>query len=157
MDCWNPHPELFQRFRDALGVTNTAFADDHIEVVCWRELFITMLTNGSPAEAVGALGLGTETIVQRIYAPFVDAINHIETLAARDSVFFPLHTTVDDHHQATLKAVAAAFADTPQGRADLAKGMHKALTLRDSVWNWFYQRALDPQQARSQEQGRRIL
>lgn len=152
-----PHPELFKRFRDALGVTNTAFADDHIEVVCWRELFITMLTTGSPAEAVGALGLGTETIVQRIYEPFVDAINHIETLTARDSVFFPLHTTVDDHHQATLKAVAAAFADTPQGRADLAKGMHKALTLRDSVWNWFYQRALDPQQATSQEQERRIL
>ena len=116
-----------------------------------------MLTTGSPAEAVGALGLGTETIVQRIYEPFVDAINHIETLTARDSVFFPLHTTVDDHPQATLKAVAAAFADTPQGRADLAKGMHKALTLRDSVWNWFYQRALDPQQATSQEQERRIL
>lgn len=144
-----PHPELFKRFRDALDVTNTAFADDHIEVVCWRELFITMLTSGSPAEAVGALGLGTETIVQSIYEPFVDAIDHIETLSARDSVFFPLHTAVDDHHQATLKAIAAAFADTPPGRADLAKGMHKALTLRDSVWNWFYQRALDPQQARS--------
>ena len=151
-----PHPELFKRFRDAVDVTNTAFADDHIEVVCWRELFITMLTSGSPAEAVGALGLGTETIVQSIYEPFVDAIDHIETLSARDSVFFPLHTAVDDHHQATLKAIAAAFADTPPGRADLEKGMHKALTLRDSVWNWFYQRALDPQQTRSQESTRRI-
>lgn len=152
-----PHPELFKRFRDALGVTNTAFADDHIEVVCWRELFITMLTSGSPAEAVGALGLGTETIVQSIYGHFVDAIKHMETLTSRDSVFFPLHTAVDDHHQATLKAIAAAFADAPAERADLAKGMHKALTLRDSVWNWFYQRALDPEQARSQEQARRML
>lgn len=136
-----PHPQLFQRFRRALGVVNTDAADDHIEVVCWRELFLSILTNGSPAEALGALGLGTETIVQTIYQPFVDAIERIGTLSPEDAVFFPLHTAVDDHHQATLKAIATDFAATPQGRADLAKGMHKALALRDAFWGWLHERA----------------
>ena len=139
-----PHPELFQRFRRALGVENTAVEDDHIEVLCWREMFMATLTNGSPAEAVGALGLGTETIVQTLYQPFVTAINGLGAIQARDAVFFPLHTAVDDHHQATLKQVAAAYAVDPQGRADLAKGMVKALSLRDAFWNWLHQRALDP-------------
>lgn len=136
-----PHPQLFQRFRRALGVVNTDASDDHIEVVCWRELFLSILTHGSPAEALGALGLGTETIVQTIYQPFVDAIERLGTLAPEDAVFFPLHTAVDDHHQATLKAIATDFAATAQGRADLAKGMHKALALRDAFWGWLHERA----------------
>jgi CRP-like cAMP-binding protein len=136
-----PHPQLFQRFRLALGVVNTDAAYDHIEVVCWRELFLSILTHGSPAEALGALGLGTEAIVQTIYQPFVDAIERLGTLEPQDAVFFPLHTAVDDHHQATLKAIAIDFAATPQGRADLAKGMRKALALRDSFWGWLHERA----------------
>lgn len=139
-----PHPLLFQRFRHALGVDNTDASDDHIEVVCWRELFLSILINGSPAEALGALGLGTETIVQSLYQPFVTAIERLGSLAPEDTVFFPLHTAVDDHHQATLRAIASDFATTPEGRADLAKGMHKALALRDSFWCWLHERATAP-------------
>lgn len=83
------HPELFQRFRQALGVSNIDAADDHMEVVCWRELFLSVLTHGSPAEALGALGLGTETIVQSLYSSFVVAIQRLGTLAPQDAVFFP--------------------------------------------------------------------
>ena len=80
---------------------------------------------------------------------FQTAINGLGAIEARDAVFFPLHTAVDDHHQATLKQVAAAYAVDPQGRADLAKGMVKALSLRDAFWNWPHQRALDPEASRS--------
>ena len=137
-----PHPELFKRFRHAIGVGNIAAADDHIEVVCWREQFLAILNTGSAAEALGALGLGTETIVQTIYQPFVAAINKLGSLQPKDAVFFPLHTAVDDHHQATLKAIASDFAATAAGRADLAKGMRKALALRDSFWSWLHERAM---------------
>jgi pyrroloquinoline quinone (PQQ) biosynthesis protein C len=137
-----PHPELFLRFCRALGVGDSALQGDHIEVVCWRESFLAVLTSGSPAEAIGALGLGTETIVRSIYRPFVTAIERLGTLAPADAVFFPLHTAVDDHHQATLRTIAIDFAATPQGRADLRKGMRKALALRDSFWGWLHQRAL---------------
>jgi pyrroloquinoline quinone (PQQ) biosynthesis protein C len=136
-----PHPVLFKRFRNSIGVNNTAMQDDHIEVVCWREQFLAIMNTGSAAEALGALGLGTETIVQTIYQPFVDAIQKVGTIKPEDAVFFPLHTAVDDHHQATLKSIATDFAATPAGRADLAKGMFKALALRDSFWSWLYARA----------------
>jgi pyrroloquinoline quinone (PQQ) biosynthesis protein C len=101
-----PHPELFKRFRNAIGVDDSTAEDDHIEVVCWREQFLAILNTGSAAEALGALGLGTETIVQTIYRPFVAAINQLDSLKPDDAVFFPLHTAVDDHHQATLKIKA---------------------------------------------------
>jgi pyrroloquinoline quinone (PQQ) biosynthesis protein C len=139
-----PHPELFRRFRRALGVGDDDQQPEAIEVVCWREQFLAILTSGSAAEALGALGLGTETIVQTIYQPFVSAIDRIG-MEPRDSVFFPLHTAVDDHHQATLRDIAIDLAATEQGRLDLAKGMEKALALRCSFWSWLHQRALQPQ------------
>jgi pyrroloquinoline quinone (PQQ) biosynthesis protein C len=108
------HPELFKRFRNAIGVGDSAADHDHIEVVCWREQFLAILNTGSAAEALGALGLGTETIVQTIYQPFVAAINQLGSLKPEDAVFFPLHTAVDDHHQATLKAIRLPAISLPQ-------------------------------------------
>jgi pyrroloquinoline quinone (PQQ) biosynthesis protein C len=139
-----PHPELFRRFRRALGVLDDDASPEAIEMICWREQFLVILSNGSAAEALGALGLGTETIVQTIYQPFVEAIGRIG-MHPRDSVFFPLHTAVDDHHQATLRDIAIDLAATEQGRLDLAKGMQKALALRCSFWSWLHQRALQPE------------
>jgi hypothetical protein len=58
-----PHPELFRRFRRAVGVLDDDSRPEAIEVVCWREQFLAILNSGTAAEALGALGLGTETIV----------------------------------------------------------------------------------------------
>ena len=66
-----PHPELFRRFRRALGVPDGAPAAEPLEVVAWRELLLSVLSHGSAAEAVGALGLGTEGIVPALYPTFV--------------------------------------------------------------------------------------
>lgn len=137
-----PHPKLFQRFRRALGVMDSAIEEDPMEVVCWREMFLSVL-GGSPAEAIGALGLGTEGVVRDMYKPFVQALERMEDLDPKDIVFFPLHTAVDDHHQATLLDIARYYAKTPESRRDLAKGMRKALALRASFWDWMYERAME--------------
>lgn len=139
-----PHPSLFQRFRMALGMEQEAGEDEHIEVICWREMFLSVLTHGSPAEAVGALGLGTENIVRSLYGPLVQAIESAAHIPPRDAVFFPLHTAVDDHHQAALANIASDLAKTPENRSDLSIGMHKALALRAEFWSWLHKRALDP-------------
>lgn len=136
-----PHPQLFRRFREAVGVTGYDPGAEAIELVCRRESFLTTLTHGSAAEALGALGLGTENIVSTIYVPFVKAIAQTD-LQPHDTVFFPLHTAVDDHHQEALEEISLAFAATPGGKGDLRRGMIKALSLRSSFWDWLYARAL---------------
>jgi len=140
------HPLLFQRFADAMGVSRER-ATEADQVVCWRELFLQLLSSGSPAEALGALGLGTENIVRTIYGPFVEAIGRLGELSPRDTVFFPLHTTVDDHHQATLQAISGDFAQSDEGRAGLRRGMLKALQLRTAFWDWLHERAMNPARA----------
>lgn len=137
-----PHPELFRRFRRALGVPDGDPAAEPLEVVAWRELLLSVLSHGSAAEAVGALGLGTEGIVPALYPTFVQALQRLGDVAPRDGVFFALHTLVDDHHQATLHSQACKLATTAKGRHELALGMTKALALRDAFWSWLHQRAL---------------
>jgi pyrroloquinoline quinone (PQQ) biosynthesis protein C len=139
-----PHPLLFERFRDALGGRGEPGVEAD-QVVCWRELFLVLLASGSPAEAVGALGLGTEHIVKTIYTPFTAALARLGELAPRDTVFFPLHVVVDDDHGESLHAIAADFAARPEGRVQLRRGMLKALQLRSAFWDWLHERALAPE------------
>jgi pyrroloquinoline quinone (PQQ) biosynthesis protein C len=138
-----PHPQLFRRFRSALGLTETTPQQVDLEVVCWREMLLSTLMHGSTAEAIGAIGLGTETIVSECYRPIVQALSSLDNLSAHDTVFFSLHTLVDDAHQETLLDIAATFAQTPEGRRDLQKGMRKALSLRLAFWDWLHGRALN--------------
>ena len=141
-----PHPELFARFARSMGINPDA-SEEHTMVQVWREMFLSTLTNGSPAEAVGALGLGTENIVSTIYMPFVAACARIGTIDPRDSVFFTLHTAIDDDHQETLQRIAADYATTEQGRSDLRRGMLKALVCRAAFWDWMLSRASSPELA----------
>ena len=141
-----PHPDLFKRFCDALGVELSSVEEDQLEVVCWREMFLDVLGEGTPAQAVGALGLGTEGVVSTMYQHFLPALEKVE-LDPRAAVFFPLHAMVDDHHQETLLQIARDYAGTPAGRRDLRRGMRKALFLRAGFWDWMYRRALQPTQA----------
>jgi pyrroloquinoline quinone (PQQ) biosynthesis protein C len=141
-----PHPALFHRFCQAVGARRSQSDGTADQVVVWREMLLSVLGHGSPAEAVGALGLGTEGIVREIYAPITRAIQRLE-LAPRDTVFFPLHTVVDDEHRATLLSIATSYAR--RGHPDLRRGMLKALQLRSAFWDWLHARALDP--ARAQE------
>ena len=142
-----PHPQLFRRFAEAMGAS-TEVDQEADQVVCWREMFLEVLRNGSAAEAVGALGLGTENIVSTIYKPFVRAIEMTD-INPRDSVFFVLHTAIDDDHQEVLQQIATSFAHTGQGRSDLRRGMLKALQCRASFWDWLLERAENPWQAKS--------
>ncbi len=137
------HPELFERFARALGVSPEDRAPAE-EVVCWREMFYQVLVAFSPAQAIGALGLGTEWIVGSIYEPFAAAVRRHPGLSGRAAVFFPLHTAVDEQHQATLRAIAVEMSRRPDYRIDLRRGMTKALNLRANYWDWLQDRVPRP-------------
>lgn len=141
-----PHPVLFRRFCQAIGARRAQVDGNADQVVIWRDMLLNVLGHGSPAEAIGALGLGTEGIVRAIYAPITQAVQRLN-LQPQDTVFFPLHTLVDDDHQATLLAIAKFYAR--RAHPDLRRGMLKALQLRSVFWDWLYACALDP--ARAQE------
>jgi len=129
-----PHPILFRRFQKAIGVNLDAAPG--IEVEIWRESFLQLIQHGSPAEAVGAIGLGTESIVKHLYRPIIQAIQKHTQLQLHDYVFFPLHTEVDDEHGKILLRIAEEMIQAdPTHAYQLRKGMLKALQLRAAFWD----------------------
>jgi pyrroloquinoline quinone (PQQ) biosynthesis protein C len=118
-------------------------------VICWRDLFTSILTQEQPAEAVGAFGLGTEHIVSPIYQHIIRALAYTPELSARDTCFFVLHIAVDDHHKEALEHIACDYAVTEEGRIALRRGMLKALNLRSCFWDGMLIRAQNPQAYRT--------
>ena len=137
-----PHPQLFRRFQDCVGVDkNTA---PGIEVEIWRESFFSLVQNSSVAEAVGAIGLGTETIVKHIYKYIIEAIQNHTDLSLEQYVFFPLHTEVDDEHGLVLLEIANQMSkQDKRSENDLRKGMLKALNLRAAFCDDMMLRAIN--------------
>lgn len=135
-----PHPKLFKRFQVAIGVDTSAQPD--IEVDIWRDSFLALMQGGSAVSAVGAIGLGTESIVKYIYRDIIKAIEKHTNLSLEDYVFFPLHTEVDDEHGLILLDIAEKMASqSPEEERELRKGMLKALNLRAAYWDGMYIRA----------------
>jgi len=136
-----PHPKLFKRFQVAMGVDLSAQPD--IEVDIWRDSFLALMQGGSAVSAVGAIGLGTESIVKYIYKDIITAIEKYTNLSIEDYVFFPLHTEVDDEHGLILLDIAQKMAlQSPEDERELRKGMLKALNLRAAYWDGMYNRAM---------------
>jgi pyrroloquinoline quinone (PQQ) biosynthesis protein C len=139
-----PHPVLFRRFLEALGM-DEPWLSAHPpcdEAVIWARTFQQCCSAGGPAQAVGALGLGTELIVPRIYEPILRAIIRHLDLSPRERVFFDLHTTVDDAHGEVLLDIAADLAERAEHRAPLRLGMQMALHLRAAFFDAMHRRAL---------------
>lgn len=124
-----PHPEMFAHFRKAIGAD--AVSDTGEIAHIWKELFVSQLTQANAAEALGALGLGTESIVKHFYRPLIRAIRNHTDLDRRDYVFFELHAELDDEHGELMLEIAAELIEQDPANAEaMRRGMQKALGLR---------------------------
>ena len=118
-----PHPELFRRFCRAAGAAGEE-PEEASEVACWRQMFLGVLSEGA-GQAIGALGLGTEEVVEPIYRQLLPALARAG-IEGSDAAFFHVHTVVDDQHGEILREIARSFSETPAGRLALETGMKKA-------------------------------
>jgi hypothetical protein len=101
-----------------------------------------MISNGSAAEAIGAIGIGTESVVKFMYKHLTNAIQKHTSLTKEEYVFFELHSEIDDEHGELMLQIASdLLKENPDNYFDLRKGMLKALNLRAMFWENMYNRA----------------
>jgi pyrroloquinoline quinone (PQQ) biosynthesis protein C len=129
-----PHPELFRRFQESLGVDPHSQVVRDSPVARWREGVLRILLGDHPAAAVGAIGFGTEFVVARMYARVLEAVDRFGGIGPEGRSFLVLHSLIDDGHSASLLELAARFAGDEEGRQALARGMRGALDLRAAFW-----------------------
>lgn len=135
------HPALFRRFQEAIGADMQAEIGEEVQI--WRDAFLNLIENSSCSSAIGAIGLGTESVVKYIYRHLIEAIEKHTDLTLFDYVFFPLHTEVDDEHGLILLSIAEELSSQSEtATVDLRNGMLHALNIRASFWDSMMERAL---------------
>jgi quercetin dioxygenase-like cupin family protein/pyrroloquinoline quinone (PQQ) biosynthesis protein C len=123
------HAEIFRRFlRDGLSVDdrNIEFLDGTRFFV--RE-FLDFCREAHPAAASAFLSLGTEGIVPRMYAVFLDGLRKAGVVEEH-LAFFRIHMECDDAHAETLEHIMASYATMPDWLAVCQQAMDYALNLR---------------------------
>ena len=134
------HPELFKRFKLSLDIDPESEICEAVEM--WREMFLNVLYNGSEAEVIGAIGIGTESIVKHIYKHITLGIQTHTNLQKYDYVFFELHSEIDDAHGEIMIQIAKEMVKkNPNDYYAIRKGMLKALNLRVMFWDMMYERS----------------
>jgi len=132
-----PHPVLYQRFLNAVGINDAfrkkiSFCD---EALIWRRMFLNICSTGGAAQALGAMGLGTENIVKYVYRHIIKAVDKHLDVSREERVFFDLHAAVDDEHGEVIDNIAATYAQFRRNREPLRNGMLMALNARAAFFD----------------------
>jgi pyrroloquinoline quinone (PQQ) biosynthesis protein C len=136
-----PHPQLYMQYLRAMKID--LYAPPCVEVVTWRESFLNYLQTASEPEIIGAIGLGTESVVKHLYPYIIKAIKSYTSLTPADYVFFPLHTEVDDAHgKVILQITEEIIANDEKQFEGVRNGMLTALELRANFWKAMKKRAV---------------
>jgi pyrroloquinoline quinone (PQQ) biosynthesis protein C len=139
-----PHAHLFRRFRRAAGVT-AAYEARHEPcgtVRAWQEQFLLLCRSRPVGFGVGALGIGTERVVARIYGALHQAVVEHTNLTPEDYEFLTVHISCDDGHGEHMREISVELAEDPAQREGLRFGVHAALAQRGLFWDAMLARAL---------------
>lgn len=131
------HPELINRLSDVLSIDQQEEDSDALaEVINWRDDFISLLRDGTFAQAIGAMGPGSEALFPDLYRQLRACC---ETLGLAQ--LLPMNC--DEKHANLFIELAKESAENPALRSDLRMGALRALALRAAFFDFMHQRALD--------------
>ncbi len=137
-----PHANLFRRFQEALGVD----ADYRkTETQCqtgllWSKQFL-QLCEMNECAGVGAIGIGTELIVSRIYNQILEGLKTHSDLTLTQHVFFDLHCECDEEHAAQIALITEDLAQNSMACDQIEYGVKMAINMRVIFWDKMQERA----------------
>ncbi len=137
-----PHSLLYQRFQQALGVDAryVKTAQRCVASESWGRQFLD-LCQANECVGVGAIGIGTELIVSRIYDQILGGLKRHSSLSISERVFFDLHAHCDEAHAAQLLTIAKELAVDSASCEQIEYGAKKAIELRAAFWDEMLVRA----------------
>jgi pyrroloquinoline-quinone synthase len=140
-DVAQPHPLLFQRFLRAIGSSSHGVCgpDTHAATRVWIQTMLD-LCRGPAAQAVGALGIASEGVVQPLYERILTAVGRAwPELSAYQRAFFELHVIADDGHAEELRRIGLDLLKNREtAPQEMACGVIKAIEVRASFFDAMY-------------------
>ena len=137
-----PHTNLFRRFQEALGI-DASYRKNAKQcqiIPLWGQQFL-QLCKMNECVGVGAIGIGTELIVSRIYKQILEGLKTYSNLTMTQRVFFDLHSQCDEKHAAQVLLIAKELAQDHTSCEQIEYGARMAIKLRIAFWDKMLERA----------------
>lgn len=137
-----PHTSLYRRFQEALGIDADYRKTAHRSQtsLSWSRQFL-QICKMNECVGVGAIGIGTELIVSRIYDQILEGLEAHTNLTMTQRVFFDLHSKCDEEHSAQLLLIAEDLAQDRTACEQIEYGTRKAIDMRVAFWDKMLERA----------------
>lgn len=136
-----PHTNLFRRFQEALGIdADYRKTAQHCQIIPWGEQFL-QLCKMNEYVGVGAIGIGTELIVSRIYKQILEGLKTYSRLTMTQRVFFDLHSQCDEKHAAQVLLITKELAQDHTACEQIEYGARMAINMRIAFWDKMLERA----------------
>lgn len=134
-----PHRELFRRFAVQVGAADVGaggLSESCLTVRIWTHLFLEKCASDPVEIGIGAIGLGTESIVPLIYPKLLQAVDRLEVANPEEArLFFALHVGADEDHGTAFARIASSHAASEDGREALRFGAISSLNLRHAFYD----------------------
>lgn len=138
-----PHTVLYRRFQEAIGVDlGNLEATSECPGLIWSQQFLA-LCDSNECTGAGAIGIGTEFIVSRIFGQILDGLKVHSNLTMEQRVFFDLHSDCDEKHAADVLTITEDLAQDRASCADIEHGARMAIHMRKEFWDNMLRRARD--------------
>lgn len=136
-----PHTRLYRRFQEALGLdVDSIEPTSQCPGLVWSQQFLE-LCETDECVGIGAIGMGTELIVSRIYDQILEGLKMHSDLTATERVFFDLHCECDDKHAAEILSITEDLSQDQANCERVEHGIRSALRLRAEFWDRMLERA----------------
>ena len=136
-----PHSRLYRRFQEALGLDPDKFKPTpQCPGQRWSNDFLALCETDECVGA-GAIGIGTELIVSKIFQQILDGLKAHSNLTITQRVFFDLHTVCDEKHATEMTSITEDLAIDRASCEAIQHGVKTAITLRARFWDRLMDRA----------------
>ena len=136
-----PHSLLYRRFQEALGVDPDRFKPTpQCPGQRWSDEFLALCRTNECVGA-GAIGIGTELIVSKVFQQILDGLKGHSRLTVTQRVFFDLHTVCDEKHAAEMTSITEDLAIDSVSCDAIEHGVRTAIALRARFWDRLMDRA----------------
>ncbi len=153
--CNLPHPELFIRFGEGLGLQRDQMTEGRPlpATAALIEGFERSTKGQSFIEGAAAINLAAEGQVPGAFGPFARAMEKHYGLTREQVAFWDVHEIADREHSDIGDHIVVRFATTPEGQANVRRAVEEALEL---WWRFFdgIEQALAARSAADERLGR---
>jgi len=134
--CNLPHPELFIKFGEALGLDRSEMTEgkplpETAALIDWFEL---ASQNRSFIEAAAAINLAAEGQVPGAFGPMARALEKHYRLATEDVAFWDIHEIADADHSDVGDHIVVQHANTDELRQQVRDALDRSL---EAWWLFF--------------------